>query len=128
MSTRDRDPSPEDIRDVPDVPDTPEEDPRLRIPETLRRPVDHPAASPAEKPKSATANIAEMGKAWGLALDFVVMTLGGGLLGWGFDKWRGTAPTGALVGLGLGFAFAFYRIIRATLRQEREDQARRGRK
>ena len=67
-----------------------------------------------------------MAKAWGVALDFVFTVMAGGALGWGFDKWRGTAPNGVMVGLALGFVVAFIRIVRATLRQEREDARRKA--
>jgi F0F1-type ATP synthase assembly protein I len=41
-----------------------------------------------------------------------IILLGG--LGYGFDKWRGTAPWGVLVGLLLGIVVGFYELIKST--------------
>lgn len=57
-------------------------------------------------------------KAWGVAFDFVGTILGGALLGYGFDLWRGTTPVGVLSGLGFGFVAALVRIIRRTMKEE----------
>lgn len=100
---------------------TPENDPSLRIPETLSAPV----TERPDKPRSMTSGIMEMGKAWGVALDFIFTIVAGAAAGWGFDYWWGTTPTGSLIGFGAGFTLALIRIIRYTLRQERlEREAR----
>jgi ATP synthase protein I len=59
-----------------------------------------------------------------VALDFVFALLAGAGLGWLFDRWRVTMPWGLLVGLALGFVFAFLRIVRATQAQERAEASR----
>lgn len=91
------------------------------IPEALREP-------PAKPPESKKLpDVAGMARAWAVALDFVFMILAGGLLGWGFDWWRGTLPWGLLGGLVFGFVVAFWRIIKATQKQEAQERAGRGR-
>jgi len=100
------------------------EDPRLKIPEILTNPP--PDAPRLAKPEPKTpSETLQMGRAWATAMDFVFTTLAGAALGWLFDRWRGTAPTGSVIGLGLGFVLAFVRIIRATQKQEAAEQAAR---
>ncbi len=60
-----------------------------------------------------------------MALDLVLTTIGGLILGFAFDWWRGTTPWGAIIGLGLGFVTAFIRLIRASLRAEARAKAQR---
>jgi F0F1-type ATP synthase assembly protein I len=100
------------------------DDPRLKIPEALRKPVNVP--KDPDKGTGATEGI-QMGRAWATAMDFVFTILAGAILGWLFDKWRGTNPTGTMIGLGLGFVLAFFRIVRATQKQEAADQERKDR-
>lgn len=92
------------------------------IPEVLREPANSGRPSGSNPPDEGVWGMA---KAWGIALDFIFTIIAGAALGWGFDKWRGTAPNGLMVGIGVGFVVAFIRIVRATLRQEREDALRR---
>lgn len=77
------------------------------------------------KPKQTEGGLGFLGiaKAWGTALDFLFTIFAAALLGWLFDRWKGTAPTGLMVGCGLGFVLAFVRIVRSTLKQERAEQA-----
>ncbi|HZW07987.1 MAG TPA: AtpZ/AtpI family protein [Phycisphaerales bacterium] len=98
----------------------PQSDPRLKIPEVLREPV------AKAKPARSDSGMWGMAKAWGTALDFIFTIIAGALLGYGFDRWKGTAPTGLMVGLALGFVVAFIRIVRSTLRQEREETRRKA--
>lgn len=88
------------------------EDPRLRIPDVLR------PQPPKPPPPSSnfSARYSDVARAWALAFDFVGTILVGALLGWLFDRWRGTLPWGVLVGLAFGFVGAFIRIVRATNR------------
>src|SRR5262245_25824099 len=90
------------------------------IPEVLQRPTPRP-----EPPGRPMAGVAGMAKAWAIALDFVFTILAGAGIGWLIDRWRGSSPIGLLVGLVLGFVVAFWRIIRTTQRQEREEARRR---
>lgn len=89
------------------------------MPEILReRP---PAARESTAPP-----IAGIARGWGLAIDFIASILLMLLLGWVVDGWQGTSPAFTLAGLGVGFAIALTRIIRATLREERREAAKRG--
>lgn len=101
------------------------DDPRLEIPEVLRKPSQIPP-DPDKRP--AVSEGMQMGRALATAMDFVFTILAGAILGWLFDKWRGTNPTGALVGLSLGFVLAFYRIVRATQKQERAEKEAKDRR
>lgn len=105
------------MSDPPDPPDPPDPsgDPRIQIPEILRQP--GPQRPPPPAP-GAMKSAAEMGKAWSVALEFVFTIVGCALLGMGFDRWQGSAPTGILVGLTAGFVLALVRIIRYTLKQD----------
>lgn len=92
-------------------------DPRLEIPEVLRTPVKVPAMP--DRAGKSDSGLADMARAWGTALDFLFTIFAGAAIGWAFDKWRGTAPKGLMVGLALGFVVAFVRIVRSTQKQER---------
>jgi len=101
-------------------------DPRLRIPDVLQKPADlRPGPGSASRGESRRADgesgLMSMARAWALAFDFIFTIIGGGLLGWLFDWWRGTEPTGAIIGFAIGFATAFYRIVRHTQKQERAE-------
>jgi F0F1-type ATP synthase assembly protein I len=102
----------------------PPDDPRLKIPEVLRKPAELPKDPDKGTPASEGV---QMGRAWATAMDFVFTILAGAILGWLFDRWRGTNPTGTMIGLGVGFVLAFFRIVRATQRQEAADQERKNR-
>jgi F0F1-type ATP synthase assembly protein I len=67
-----------------------------------------------------------MAKAWGTALDFIFTIIAGGALGYGWDYWKKTAPTGLMIGLAIGFVVAFIRIVRSTLKEEREETRRKA--
>lgn len=110
--------------ELPPIP-TPETDARLRIPEVLKAP---PAGLPSSKPAEpgTVGSLAGMARAWGVAFDFVGTVLGGMILGYLFDRWRGTGPAGVLVGLGVGFAAALVRIIRRTMAEEAASKASKG--
>jgi len=107
-------------------PEPPEaDDPRLAIPEVLR---ERPGDRQGPRPEPKRESFGETAKAWGMALDLVFTTIGGFILGWGFDYWRGTGPWGAIIGLALGFMLAAVRLIRSTLKAEAKEQAERERK
>jgi ATP synthase protein I len=99
-------------------------DPRLEIPEILRKPVDHPSLRPKEV-SPVTSGLSELGKALAIGLDFLFTITAGGLLGYLLDRWWGSAPAGLMIGLGIGFAAATFRIIQRTSREERLATARR---
>jgi hypothetical protein len=114
-----------DEEELPPIP-TPETDPRLRIPEVLKK---SGPGLPAVPGAGGVGGLAGMARAWGVAFDFVGTVLGGMLLGYFFDRWRGTTPAGTLTGLGVGFAAALVRILRRTMAEERAaEAAKRGRR
>ena len=93
------------------------------MPEVLKK---GPPSQPEPQAQGPSEMIG-MARAWAFALNFIFTILAAAAIGWLFDRWRSTAPTGLLVGLALGFVFAFWRIIRATQNQERAEAERRRR-
>lgn len=104
---------------MPELPLLPTPEPSLEIPEALRTPVRRP-----ELPGAAKGNISGLGVGVAMAMDFVGSIGGGAVLGYLFDRWQATLPTGTLVGLSLGFVAAMIRIVRTSQRSEREEHAR----
>lgn len=105
-------------------------DPRLAIPEVLRRPrprSDYDPVTGTKEARTEAHDVTGMGKAWATALDFVFSVLAGAGLGWLADWWRGSLPLWTLVGLGFGFATGFIRIVQSTRRQEAAEREREGR-
>lgn len=99
-------------------------DPRLEIPEVLRKPVKTPELL-RPKPVSATAiGLGDLGRALAIGIDFLVTIAAGGGIGWAIDRWRGWAPYGLMIGLGIGFAVATVRIIQRTNKEDRARTAR----
>lgn len=95
------------------------------IPAVLREPA--PAARPAvESGRSRTGSLSGMGRAWGIAMDFIFTILAGAGLGWVMGRWQGGMTGWVLGGLAVGFAAALVRIIRATQRQERLEKQQRN--
>jgi|GEM_PF-1395890 len=90
-----------------------EHDPRLEIPEILRKPVEHPALN-RPKPKMESLGLGELGAALAMGIDFLATTAAGGAIGWGIDHWRNSSPYGLLVGVLVGFGFATVRIIQRS--------------
>lgn len=97
---------------------TPDNDPTLRIPDVLQRPVEHPSLK--RKPRSDLAGLGELMKALAIGVDFLCTIAAGALLGWGLDRWMGWNNKALLVGLLVGFAYATVRLLQRTAR---DDQA-----
>lgn len=94
-------------------------DPRLEIPEVLRRPVEHPSKHP--KPAAGTqSGLGDLGKALAIGLDFLFTAAAGGVVGYFVDRWLGSAPTGLLIGLGIGFAAGTVRLIQRSTAEDRK--------
>jgi F0F1-type ATP synthase assembly protein I len=98
-----------------------DEDPRLRIPAILRAP------PPGKKDPPRPANaLAQFGRAWGMALEFIATIILFAFGGWWLDNWKGWSPTCTLIGLAAGFVVAFTRIVQHTMRdQAKADAAKR---
>ena len=62
------------------------------------------------------SNVTSAGPAAGASYTLVggIILLGG--IGYAFDRWRGTAPWGLVVGLVLGIVVGFYALIMAARR------------
>lgn len=109
---------------APDIPPTPEPP---QIPALLREPVARPGTTPNGSSERRAA-FGELGKAWGVAMEFVFTIVGGLLIGVGADFVFKSSPRWALAGLALGFVYALWRIIRRTLEEERaRERAKAGR-
>lgn len=109
-----------------ELPPIPGHDPSLEIPKELRTPIRQPElpGTPGAKGTGARS-IAGLGVGFAMALDFVGSILAGSLLGYLFDRWQGTSPTGVLIGLGIGFVGAMIRIVRTSQKAERAERKRR---
>jgi F0F1-type ATP synthase assembly protein I len=56
----------------------------------------------------------------GLGMQVASEAGAGALLGWAFDVWRGTEPTGLLVGALIGITVALWSLIRGGLKLNRD--------
>src|SRR5262245_9617326 len=83
-----------------------------KIPENLKR--------AAQGQETKPGGLSGFAKGWALALDFVGSVIAAWLIGFLIDRWQKTQPWGSLIGLIFGFAYAIYRILRQTQREERE--------
>ncbi len=59
-------------------------------------------------------------KMGGLGMEVAAQVAAGAVLGWLFDKWRGTGTTGLLVGSLVGIAVGLWSMIRGALKLNRE--------
>lgn len=115
-------PDPSDPADIQPV--WREPPPPPDIPAVLREPSQTTSTPKAND--NVKSEILGMGRAWSLALDFVFTVLAGAALGWLGGKYLGPMPAWVMVGLGLGFVVGFTRIVRSSLREEREAQERKN--
>lgn len=101
----------------------PARDPRLEIPEVLRTPVKRPSLPSDPKPVSTVhpgaGGMTELAKALSLGFDFLFIIASGGLLGWLFDRWRGTGNLGVVIGLGVGFIAGTARLLQRLNRDDK---------
>lgn len=56
----------------------------------------------------------------GLGMEVAAQVAAGALLGWLFDRWRGTSPNGLLVGAVIGIAVGMWRLIQGALKLNKE--------
>ena len=52
----------------------------------------------------------------GLGMEVASQVAAGALLGWAFDSWRGTSPTGLLIGSAAGIVIGLWRLISGALK------------
>ena len=96
---------------------TPGRDPRLEIPEILRRPVEHPSKNP-KPPSTMSTSVGEIGTALAIAIDFLVMIAAGGAAGWLLDRWLGWSPYGIVIGSIVGFVVGLIRLLQRVSRDD----------
>ncbi len=53
-------------------------------------------------------------------MEVAAQVAAGALLGWLFDRWRGTAPTGLLVGSVIGIVIGLWSLVRGALKLNRD--------
>ncbi len=94
------------IKDVPAVSSEPPP-----IPELLTRPVVRPASLHPKAP-GPLAGLGELGKSLALGLDFLFTSAAGGVVGYLFDRWKGSFPIGTVIGAGIGFLTGTFRLLR----------------
>lgn len=73
--------------------------------------------------RSTRSNDGETRVGWrmaGIGFETAAQVAAGVLLGWLFDRWQGTDPTGVLVGGVLGIAVAMWTLIKGTLKLNRD--------
>ena len=56
----------------------------------------------------------------GLGMEVSAQVFAGAVLGWLFDRWRGTGPTGLVVGSLAGIVIGLWSLIRGALKLNRE--------
>ena len=76
-----------------------------------------------QRPSRQAESDAEIRVGWkmgGLGMEVAAQVAAGAVLGWLFDKWRGTGTTGLLVGSLVGIAVGLWSMIRGALKLNRE--------
>lgn len=87
----------------------------LTIPEILRTPIDHPAASHNRRSASDRSTLASMGRGIAVATEFIVSILAGAALGYVLDNYVfGSVPFCTLGGMVFGLVAGMVRVIRYT--------------
>lgn len=99
---------------------TPSRDPRLEIPEVLRTPVKKPELPTTSAGRSGGNSLGDVGIAIAIGIDFLGVLGAGALVGYFLGKWLGAAPIGLVSGVGLGFVWATFRIIKRLNAQDRK--------
>lgn len=111
---------------LPYIPDLPEPPP---VPEFLTKPVRKPTnrniLGMGENPTALgrASQLAGMGKAWGLATEFVASIIGSFLIGFALDTFFKTTPTWTLIMIAVGLTYAVWRIMRRTMEDEKREKA-----
>jgi F0F1-type ATP synthase assembly protein I len=105
-------------------PTPPGRDPRLEIPEVLRRPVKKPEAlkeyEKAERVnlRPGTSDSSKQAAGWAIAMNFVWTAAAGGVLGWAIQKWAfpSAAPWPLVSGLIVGIIVGMAKFIRDAIK------------
>lgn len=98
-------------------------DPRLQIPEVLRRPVQKPELLKEYERNDRVrlnpnrSDITRQATGWAIAMNFVWTVAAGGLLGWGVQWiWPKAAPWGLVGGLLAGIIIGMGKFIRDAVK------------
>jgi F0F1-type ATP synthase assembly protein I len=108
---------------IPDLPEPPPFPVLLNTP--VRKPTERNILGMGEKPTALgrASQLAGMGKAWGLATEFVASIIGSFLIGFAIDTFFKTTPTWTLIMIGVGLTYAVWRIMRRTMEEEKREKA-----
>ena len=112
---------------IPDLPEPPQIPQLLTTP--VRKPTNRNILGMGENPTALgrASQMAGMGKAWGVATEFVASIIGSFLVGFGVDTYFNTLPTWSLAMLTLGLVYAVWRIMRRTMEDEKREKAEKAR-
>lgn len=75
------------------------------------------------RPQRSTNEAEEVRVGWrmaGLGTEVAASAMGGALLGWLFDQWRGKGNTGVLIGAGVGILTGLWALVRGGLKLNRQ--------
>lgn len=75
-----------------------------------------------DKGKEQRKNVSDLGRAWGVAMDFIFTIVAGFLVGFGIDSYFKTMPLWSLVLMAFGFVYAMWRIIRRSMEDEKKEK------
>lgn len=81
-------------------------------------------ADPTEPEERTDAESSALWRASGMGTEFAASIVGMALIGWLIDRWRGTAPWGVGIGVGLGIIGGGLNFFRAAMRLNRDAAAR----
>jgi F0F1-type ATP synthase assembly protein I len=70
--------------------------------------------SVARSAQALQENVTRAGPAAAASYTLVGAIILLGLLGYGFDRWQGTAPWGLIIGLLLGIVVGFYELVKVA--------------
>jgi F0F1-type ATP synthase assembly protein I len=93
----------------------------MAMPEVLK---ERPSSAHAAGRQFKGADQSALARVWAIGLNFGLMVLAGGLLGWGADSLFNSKPWGVLVGLLLGLVVGFAQFIREALAANRRPPPR----
>jgi F0F1-type ATP synthase assembly protein I len=76
--------------------------------------------NPGRREEDTDAEVRVGWRMSGLGMEVAAQVAAGALLGWLFDRWRGTDPTGLMVGGIAGIAVGLFSLVRGSLKLNRD--------